>query len=118
MVSIVKAERKTGMLLSALGLPLRDSVKTGRPTKLTEEARRGVIDFFEDFLTARRDEVCDLLREDYDLEVHPTTVGDYLRSLNITNKRISRINIRRDETLVADFCAQRANFTTHRRWLA
>ena len=90
---------KQKALLEATEMGLVDSGPSGRPRAIHKEAQQAIVDFIEDFPTARRDKVCDLLKDKFDISVAPNTVGRYLKELKITHKRVSRINIRRDEDL-------------------
>ncbi|OAG33765.1 hypothetical protein AYO21_12170 [Fonsecaea monophora] len=67
--------------------------------------------FIQDFPTAQRDEVCDLLKEEFNIEVHPTTAGRILKKLGLTRKRVNKINIRRDESLVTAFLANMTQYS-------
>ncbi|OQV11280.1 hypothetical protein CLAIMM_15140 [Cladophialophora immunda] len=94
----------------SLGLEAGGVVR-GRPRAIHAAAMEAINLFIEDFPTARRDEICDLLKEEYDIDVHATTAGRILKELDLTRKRITKINIRRDETLVAAFLAEMTRFT-------
>jgi hypothetical protein len=86
-------------------------VVRGRPRLIHEEALKTMVDYIEDFPLAYRDEVCELLFEEWDIVVSPRTVGRYLSELKITHKRVGFINLRRDEALIADFLARMMDFT-------
>lgn len=108
--SFVTQQRHRDELIAA-GLPSGNVVVQGRPRAIHLAAQNAIREFLEDFPQARRDEACDLLRDEFDIDVHPTTIGRLLNKLRITHKRVSRINIRRDEDLVAAFLANMTRFT-------
>jgi transposase len=102
------SQQKALLEVMEMGL---DSGPIGRPRAIHKEAQQAIVDFIEDFPTARRDEVCDLLKDEFDISVAPNTVGRCLKELEITHKRVSRINIRRDEDLCTQFIADMTRYT-------
>jgi transposase len=104
------SQKKAYLKLQELGLEEHSGVR-GRPKAIHKEAIQGIVDFLEDFPTARCDEICDLLEDDYNISVSLSTVRRYLERLKITHKRVSRINIRRDEDLCAQFLTEMTRYT-------
>jgi transposase len=102
------SQQKALLEVMEMGL---DSGPIGRPRAIHKEAQQAIVDFIEDFPTARRDEVCDLLKDEFDISVAPNTVGRCLKELEITHKRVSRINIRCDEDLCTQFIADMTRYT-------
>jgi transposase len=87
------------------------SVVRGRPRLIHDDALKTMVDFIEDFPLAYRDEVSEVLLEEWDIVVSPRTIGRYLSELKITHKRVGFINLRRDEDLIADFLTRMMEFT-------
>jgi transposase len=87
------------------------SMVRGRPRSIHKETLKTMVDFIEDFPLAYRDEVSELLFEEWEIIVSPRTIGRYLSELKITYKRVGFINLRRDEDLIADFLARMMEFT-------
>lgn len=85
--------------------------KNGRPPVLHDTAVAGLKDFLEDWPTARLDESCDFIFEEYGLSVSTSTVSRVLSKENITHKRITRVNARRDEEWITAFMAEMADYT-------
>ena len=85
--------------------------RRGQPRKVGSEAEEGLRDFLEEYPTARRDEACDFLRDEYGVDCSKWTVGRVIKRLNLTYKRVGIINIRRDEALRASFMARMAEYT-------
>ena len=83
----------------------------GRPRAIQGAALQTVADFLSDFPTAYRDEICDLLADEHGLFLDVTTVGKWLKHMKTTHKRVSKINIRRDEDLVNEFLATMTRFS-------
>jgi transposase len=104
---------KQKALLKVIEMGLVDSGVSSRPRAIHKEAQQAIVDFIEDFPTARRDEVCDLLKDEFDISVAPNIVSRYLKELEITYRRISRINIRRDEDLCTQFLADMTRYTPY-----
>ena len=88
----------------ALGLEEYMLVR-GRPPRIHGESLQTVIDFLTDNPTAYIDEICDVLAEEHGLFIGVSTVGKWLKRLKHTHKKVSKINIRRDEELVNHFLA-------------
>ena len=86
-------------------------VVRGRPPAIKGDAFQAVVDFLTDSPTAHRDEICDLLADEYSLTVHPDTVGQWLKRMQMTHKRVTKVNIRRDEDLVNDFLARMMRYS-------
>ena len=78
----------------------------GRPRKVHAEAEEGVIDFLEEYPTARRDEVCDFLWDEYDIQCVPMTAGRVLQKLRLTHKVAQRVHREQDAELRAAYLAK------------
>ena len=88
-------------------------VTRGRPKAIQGAALQTVIDFLSDFPTAYRDEICDLLVDEHDLFLDVSTVSKWLKHIKVTHKRVSKINIRRDEDLMNEFLATMTRFSAN-----
>ena len=64
----------------------------GRRRLIHHAAEQGLTEFLEDNPTALREECCDFLKDEYDIDADVTTVGRALAKLNLTNKRATKIN--------------------------
>ena len=78
----------------------------GRPQKIHREVEEGIIDFLEEYPTVRRDEVCDFLSDEYDIECGVHTVGRVLKELKMTHKVARRIHTEQDDELRAAYLAE------------
>ena len=78
----------------------------GRPRLIHAEAEEGIIDFLEEYPTARRDEICDFLFDEYDIQCGPVTVGRVLQRLKVTNKVIGRIHTEQDSKLRSTYLVE------------
>ena len=101
---------KNEMEHEALSLNAYKAFK-GRPKSIHLAGMNGLADFLEDWPTARLDECCDFLREEYQIDVSRSTVCRALKSINITHKRVTRVNARQDEDLLIHFMAYMAPYT-------
>ena len=77
----------------------------GRPRKVNAEAEEGIVDFLEEYPTARLDEVCDFLNDEYDVRVSRNTAGRVLHRLNQTSKVARRVHTEQDPEVRALFMA-------------
>ena len=65
---VTKVKHK--LKLQNLGIDLNEvGIVRGRPRTIHTAGLEGLRDFLQDFPTARRDEYCDFLKEEYDLDV-------------------------------------------------
>ena len=78
----------------------------GRPRKIYTEAEEGIYDFLLAYPTARRDEVCDFLFDEFDIECSVYTVGRVLRRIYITLKVAGRVHTEQDSELRATYLAR------------
>ena len=51
----------------------------GRPRKVHREAEEGIIDFLEEYPTARHDEVSDFLFDEFDISTNQSTVSRVMK---------------------------------------
>ena len=51
----------------------------GRPLKIHKEAEEGIINFLEEYPTARRDDIYDFLFNEYDIHYNIITISDILK---------------------------------------
>ena len=72
------SQQKALLELQELGLE-EYSVVRGRPKAIHGDALQAIVNFIEDFPTARRDEVCDLLKDEFEISVAPNIVSRYLK---------------------------------------
>jgi len=83
-----------------------------RPVKIHKEAEEGIIDFLEEYPTARRDEICDFLFDEYDIQCGVMTVSRALKRINMTHKVAGRIHTEQDAELRAAYLAEIAQLYT------
>ena len=92
------------VLVPALGVQ-------GRPRKIHMEAEEGVVDFLEEYPTARQDEVCDFLLDEYDISTSPSLVCRLLKRLRISSKLIERTHAEQDPALRVSYLANLTQYT-------
>ena len=106
---VTKVKHK--LKLQNLGIDLNEvGIVRGRPRTIHTAGLEGLRDFLQDFPTARRDECCDFLKEEYDLDVSVWTVGRALATINQTYKKVTRVNARQDPDLATHFLARMAHY--------
>ena len=84
----------------------------GRRRKVHKEAEEGIIDFLEEYPTARRDEVVDFLADEYDISCGVHTAGRVLQRLKMTYKTARLIHTEQDDELRATYLAEIARSYT------
>ena len=60
----------------------------GRPRKIHQAAREGIVELLEQNNTIYRDEVVDFLAEEYSITVSKSTVSRLLKQLQITRQKL------------------------------
>jgi transposase len=78
----------------------------GRPRLVHHEAEEGVYDFLLEYPMARRDEVCDFLSDEYDIQCSVETAGRVIKRINMTTKTAQRIHAEQDPALRATYLAE------------
>ncbi len=75
----------------------------GRPRKIHREAEEGIIDFFEEYPTARQDEVSDFLFDKFDISANQSTVSRAIKGLRLSSKVVERQHAEQDPALHASY---------------
>ena len=87
------------------------SALQGRPRKIYREAEEGIVDFLEEYPTARQDEVCDFLLDEYDISASQSTVSRILNRLRLSSKLVSRQHAEQDPALRASYLANLTQYS-------
>ncbi|KIX01405.1 uncharacterized protein Z518_09131 [Rhinocladiella mackenziei CBS 650.93] len=69
----------------------------GRPEAIRDAGMQGLREFIEEWPTARLNECCDFLCEEFHVNVCVSTAYRALKALNLMHKRLTRINARQDK---------------------
>ncbi|KAK5311908.1 hypothetical protein LTR93_011548 [Exophiala xenobiotica] len=85
--------------------------KNGRLPILDDAAVADLLEFLEDWPTARLDECCGFLHEGHEINASTSTISRVLKQHKITHKRVTRINARRDEDLLTEVQGEMAEYT-------
>ncbi|SLM38775.1 Winged helix-turn-helix DNA-binding domain [Lasallia pustulata] len=83
----------------------------GRPRKIHKEAEEGVIDFLDEYPTARQDEVCDFLADEYDIHTTPSSVCRLFKRLQFSSKLVERQHGEQDPLLRASYLADLTQYS-------
>ena len=83
----------------------------GRPRKIHSEAEEGILDFLDEYPTARADEVCDFLSDEFNIEVSTWTARRVLKRLCLSHKKVEHVRTEQDAALQSAYLGRMTQYS-------